>query len=380
MKQRDRRSGTGNKHPALIGEDHQLRPIVGVDLRHDAIDVRLRSVRRDEQLIGDLLIRPPARHEQQHLALALGEGFHRRMRGRGRDRAGDIARDEAAGRRGREQGIPGVHREHRAHDLFGFRALAEESAGARAQSGHHVLVLFEGREDQDASTGVVGVGADRRGRLDAVSSWHPNVHQHHIGPQRRGLRDRLGAVNLVAALVLVLGIYYRRHRRRDLVVAFLGVNVGVFAVAAVLGTTEIALGLGLGLFGVLSIIRLRSSVISQREVAYYFAALAMGLIGGLTTTRLVLPSILIALIVSVMWFADHPLLLPRSRQQTVKLDRAYVDETELREELSRRLGATVTAVTVKHLDLVGGTTVVDVRFHLEPRRATANHEELISQH
>jgi len=32
------------------------------------------------------------------------------------------------------------------------------------------------------------------------------------------------AVDLVAALVLSFGIYYPRHRRRDLVVAFLGVK------------------------------------------------------------------------------------------------------------------------------------------------------------
>ena len=91
-------------------------------------------------------------------------------------------------------------------------------------------------------------------------------------------------VDLAAALVLSLGLYYRRHHRRDLVVAFLGVNVGVLVVAAVLGTAEVAMGLGLGLFGVLSIIRLRSSEISQREVAYYFAALAIGLVAGLPQT------------------------------------------------------------------------------------------------
>lgn len=85
----------------------------------------------------------------------------------------------------------------------------------------------------------------------------------------------LAATDLVAA-VLLSAIYFQRHRRRDLVVAFLGVNVGVLAVATVLGTAEVALGLGLGLFGVLSIIRLRSSEITQREVAYYFAALAIG--------------------------------------------------------------------------------------------------------
>ena len=38
------------------------------------------------------------------------------------------------------------------------------------------------------------------------------------------------ALDLVAVLVLTFGLYFRRHRRRDLVVAFLVVNVGVLAV------------------------------------------------------------------------------------------------------------------------------------------------------
>ena len=87
-------------------------------------------------------------------------------------------------------------------------------------------------------------------------------------------------VDLVAVTVLAFGLYFPRHRRRDLVVAYLGVNVGVLAVAATLATSSVGAGLGLGLFGVLSIIRLRSTELSQTEVAYYFAALALGLLGG----------------------------------------------------------------------------------------------------
>lgn len=173
-------------------------------------------------------------------------------------------------------------------------------------------------------------------------------------------------VDIVAALVLTLGIYYPRHRRRDLVVAFLGVNVGVLAVASVLGAAEVAVGLGLGLFGVLSIIRLRSSEISQREVAYYFAALATGLIGGLPSSGVLPATALIALILVVMWAADHPALLGRSRQQLVRLDRAIADEAELRAELASRLGAAVTSLTVQQLDLVNDSTLVDVRYRVAP--------------
>ena len=171
-------------------------------------------------------------------------------------------------------------------------------------------------------------------------------------------------IDLAAALVLSLGLYYRRHHRRDLVVAFLGVNVGVMAVAAVLGTAEVAMGLGLGLFGVLSIIRLRSSEITQREVAYYFAALAIGLLTGLPQTDPWPVAALVALILVVLWAADHPAFLSRSRHQVVRLDRAVADEGELRAELETRLGGTVTSTTVQELDLVNDTTLVDVRYRV----------------
>lgn len=178
------------------------------------------------------------------------------------------------------------------------------------------------------------------------------------------------AADLVAIGLLTFALYFRRHRRRDLVVAFLGVNVGVLAVALVLGTAEATIGLGLGLFGVLSIIRLRSTEITQREVAYYFAALALGLVAGMPATSVVIPIGLMALIVVAMWAGDHPRLLSRARQQTVTLDRAIADEDELRGELSSLLGAQVDAVTVLQLDLVRDLTVVDVRYRsFRPRPA-----------
>src|SRR5699024_4106409 len=85
--------------------------------------------------------------------------------------------------------------------------------------------------------------------------------------------------DLVAAIILTFGLYWRRHYRRDLVVAFFGINVGVLAVSAALADSQVGAGVGLGLFGVLSIIRLRSDELAQHEIAYYFAMLALGLLG-----------------------------------------------------------------------------------------------------
>jgi Ca2+/Na+ antiporter len=188
------------------------------------------------------------------------------------------------------------------------------------------------------------------------------------------------SIDLIAISILTFGMYFRRHRRRDLIVAFLGVNVGVLAVATVLGSAEVGVGLGLGLFGVLSIIRLRSSEISQTEVAYYFAALALGLMAGLSTTLSPLVIGLMALIVLVLFVGDNPRLFKKYRHQTIQLDTAFTDETKLRFELERMLGARVHKVTVQHLDLVNDTTLVDVRFQTGDVRAAkieSEHEALV---
>ncbi|MEZ5126616.1 MAG: DUF4956 domain-containing protein [Thermoleophilia bacterium] len=173
--------------------------------------------------------------------------------------------------------------------------------------------------------------------------------------------------NLIAIVILVFGLYVPRHHRRDLMVAYLGVNIGVLAVASVLAGSTIGMGLGLGLFGILSIIRLRSDELAQHEVAYYFSALGLGLLGGLAITPVWLTASLMALIVGVMFVGDHPRLLSSYRRQLLVLDRAFLDEAALRTYLAQRLGATIHGLTVTKVDLVNDTTTVEVRFALRDR-------------
>ncbi len=169
-------------------------------------------------------------------------------------------------------------------------------------------------------------------------------------------------LNLLAIGGLVFGLYVPRHSRRDLVAAYLGVNIGVLAVATVLMDSTIGMGLGLGLFGILSIIRLRSDELAQHEVAYYFSALALGLIGGIGTGPLWLTATLMILIVGTMFVGDHPRMLRGHRRQVLVLDGAFVDETRLRTHLAERLGADIIGVSVSRLDLVNDTTTAEVRY------------------
>ncbi len=174
--------------------------------------------------------------------------------------------------------------------------------------------------------------------------------------------------DLFAISLMTFGIYFPRHRRRDMVVSYLGINVGVLAVANAMATSTIGAGLGLGLFGVLSIIRLRSIELDQQEVAYYFAALALGLLGGLSTGETWVPVILMAIVVGVMYVADHPAVFGDYRVQVMNLDRAFTDEAALQRHLATLLDAKVHRVTVRKVDLVNDTTSVEVRFQRSAKR------------
>ena len=179
--------------------------------------------------------------------------------------------------------------------------------------------------------------------------------------------------DLVALTILVGALYIPRHGRRDLVAAYIGVNVGVLAVTLLLSTASVAAGLGLGLFGVLSIIRLRSTELAQHEVAYFFAALALGLLGGIQTAPIGMVAALMGTVVAALWIGDHPALMRRNRHQVIVLDHAITSETALIAHLERTLGGQVSSVEVQRLDLVDDTTTVDVRFRV-PRHTPAELE------
>ena len=170
------------------------------------------------------------------------------------------------------------------------------------------------------------------------------------------------AADAAAIAVLTVALFYPRHRRGDLVVAYWALNVGVLAVSAVLSTTEVAAGLGLGIFGVLSIIRLRSMELDQHEIAYYFSSLALGLIGGLGANMGWVSIALMVAIVAVMGVVDSPRVLGKFSSQTIVLDHVVTDPAELQADLEQVVGGRVMSYSIRKKDLVNDVTVVDVRY------------------
>ncbi|MEP7018329.1 MAG: DUF4956 domain-containing protein [Actinomycetota bacterium] len=171
----------------------------------------------------------------------------------------------------------------------------------------------------------------------------------------------LGSIALLAG-----ALFYRRHRRQDLFAVYFAFNVGLFAVLTFLTNSSISAGVGFGVFGVLSIIRLRSEAYNNIEIAYFFLALAIALVNALPGRPLSLSVTLDAAILCTMFFVDSQRLGSKTKSCQVVLDRVYDDEASLRIDLELRFCATLDSVNVTMVDYVRETTAADVRYRPHP--------------
>jgi Domain of unknown function (DUF4956) len=169
------------------------------------------------------------------------------------------------------------------------------------------------------------------------------------------------AIDLAAVAALVYGLFYPRHGRMDLVVVYALFNLGVFLALSVIVAGELSMGVGFGLFAVLSIVRLRSEPFSNRELAYFFVALVIALVCAIDLGSPAYAGLLAAVALLAAWAIDHPRISRPSRRLEVTLERVFADDEALREHLRERLRAPVLELTVREIDYVRETTRVEVR-------------------
>ena len=169
-------------------------------------------------------------------------------------------------------------------------------------------------------------------------------------------------LDLVGISILLMGLYFRNYRRADLVAVYLACNVGLFSVLTILSFSPVSSAVGFALFGVLSIIRLRSFEFLPTQIAYFFISLAIALICATDLAGLVLPTILVAVMLVAMAIVDGARFRAVTENSVVVLDVAIPDSTELKSHLSTLLGADIINMNVTAVNLLQETTTVEVTY------------------
>jgi hypothetical protein len=184
------------------------------------------------------------------------------------------------------------------------------------------------------------------------------------------------AIDVAAISALVYGLFYPRHRRMDLVVVYALFNLGLFIALTVIAGGEVSMGVGFGLFAVLSIVRLRSEPFSNRELAYFFVALVLALVCAIDIGDVAITGALAAVALLAAFVIDHPRLSRPTKSMEVTLELVFSDTEALRRHLAERLNAHVLAVDVREIDYVRETTRAQVRYARTPRSQPVPQEAL----
>jgi hypothetical protein len=172
-------------------------------------------------------------------------------------------------------------------------------------------------------------------------------------------------LDVLAILVLVGWLYRRRRSVAEMPLALTALNLGLFAAMTAISAGKFPAGVGFGLFGILSLVRLRSAAFTVRDVAYAFIALVIALSNGLPQRGTWMVIAIDVLLLAAVLLVDDPSSYRPTRTVKVTLDRVYTDPTGLRTDLTARLGTAPLAVEIDEIDYVRETTRVSARYAVE---------------
>jgi hypothetical protein len=183
-------------------------------------------------------------------------------------------------------------------------------------------------------------------------------------------------LDIIALMILVGWLYRRRRSVTEIPLVLTALNLGLFAAMTAITAGKFPAGVGFGLFGILSMVRLRSTAFTLRDVAYTFVALVVGLASGLPQRQTWLIVAIDVLLLIAVALVDDPSAHRPTRVVRVTLDRVYRDPEAIRLDVAARLGAPPLSVAVDEVDYVRETTRVSVHFPVQDPAGAEVPEEI----
>ena len=161
-------------------------------------------------------------------------------------------------------------------------------------------------------------------------------------------------------------LYYKKSHRRDFYFTFLLMTVAIFFLVYFMMGMErgkATMGVGLGLFGIFSIMRYRTDAMPVREMTYLFIIICLSVVHAMASeyTELALVDVVT---VCAIWLSE--LLLKVEYTKLVQYDRIELIKPERREDLmadlKERLGLDIYKVDVGAIDMLRDMAVLKVYY------------------
>lgn len=186
-------------------------------------------------------------------------------------------------------------------------------------------------------------------------------------------------ISMLVNWMIVHFLYFRKSKRRDFYFTFMIISMAIFFLVYLmmgLDRGKATMGVGLGLFGIFSIMRYRTDSMPVREMTYLFVVVCLSVVhaiaepfgvdnaGKMVGTPLV--ELLIIDVITIVIIMVFERFLKVVASKLVQYDRIELIKPERREELiadlEERLGLKVIAVRVGAVDFLRDMAVLRVYY------------------
>ena len=190
-------------------------------------------------------------------------------------------------------------------------------------------------------------------------------------------------INIVVTLLIIDRLYYPKSKRRDFYFTFMLISIAIFFIVFFMifvleemkGKTS--LGIGIGLFGIFSIMRYRTDAMPVREMTYLFVIIALSLVNAISEgVPMIELAITNLIFLAAIWFFEWRLeVLPSKIIQYDRMDLIQPDrKADLIADLEKRLGLKIVQVEVGAVDFTRDMAMVKIRYRGKRTDGDISHE------
>lgn len=173
-------------------------------------------------------------------------------------------------------------------------------------------------------------------------------------------------ISLAVNWFIIDFLYYKKSHRRDFYFTFLVITVAIFFLVNFMMNMErgkATMGVGLGLFGIFSIMRYRTDAMPVREMTYLFVVVCLSVVHALAP-RFVELAVVDVIVILAVWICElrvkshHTKLVQYDRIELIKPQRY----DELVADLTERTGLHITKVDVGGIDFLRDCAVLRITY------------------
>lgn len=176
-------------------------------------------------------------------------------------------------------------------------------------------------------------------------------------------------ISLVVTWFIIFRLYYKKSKHREFCFTFMLISIAIFFIVFFMvfvledmkGKTS--MGIGIGLFGIFSIMRYRTDAMPVREMTYLFVIIALALVNaiaeGVPMFELILTNLII---LAAVWIFETTLKTKPTKY--IQYDRMELvvpeKKDELKADLEKRLGVRIIKVEVGAVDFIRDMAMVRI--------------------